>query len=508
MNPYLVSYALTQPTLAVPTAKLTLLAAQGDSVGPLTIEIAGVTVGIEEMEPLTGGVAQYRYERAGIAPGATYKAIVHDASPAALPDFTLDFTVEPAPVPVRGCTDAAALNYNAGASYEDGSCAYTPPAPLPAFFRVPLLQALRFVQRGGAFETLDNVLFCEQTRPGQQVRPYFYQLVETGDTVRVQVLSSYPAVAATIFRHGGSQVGPPTALQQVLTLNGSAAPLAVVLSQDVASGTTRLRAAAGGPLPASLLGAARLTLAGAEAGTYLLTATVPGSVVSPDDYVVLNRPWRAPAAGPLTATWLLTGPGFNVWEADLPLAGLAAGYYSVKLTASGGGFAAATAESEPLHLAPHHPNTVVLDYANADNGFGMVFSTGIRPRLRVPGTCFRQGNGGTESTYRATSGALTVLSSTATRLRQLETYALPAYLHEKIFLACRLDALSVNGVACTTDQAYEVSEQRAYPLASGRVTLEEVTFLGTGNGDDLGIEEGPDNGLLLRGGGYLLLRGR
>lgn len=407
---------------------------------------------------------------------------------------------------VTGCTDVEALNYNAVAKVEDGSCQYTPPAPLPAFFQVPLLQTLRFIVRGGAFETLDNVLFCEQTRPGQQVRPYFYQLVEFEDVVRVQVLSSYPQVAASLFRHGGAQVGPDVPLTQVLKLNGPATPIAVVLKQDVASGTTQLRAATGGALPPSLLAAARLTLGGAAAGTYRITDAVPGSVVSPDDYLVLNRPWVA-VAGAITATWLLSGPGFNVWEVELPLAGLAAGYYQVRLRASGGGFADAVAESEPLHLKRQHANTVVLDYANADNGFGLVFSTGITPRLRVPGTFFRQGNGGSESTYRATSGTLSLLSSTGTRLRQLETYALPAYLHEKLFLVCRLDALRVNGVACVTDQSYEVSEQRTYPLAAGRIVLEEVNFLGAGNGDDLGIETGPDNGLLLRGGGYLLLSG-
>jgi len=416
-------------------------------------------------------------------------------------------TPPPTPSPTPGCTDPTATNYEPAANVEAGTCVYKPLVVEP-FFSVPLLQSLRFIVRGGAFETLDNVLFCEQTRPGQQQRPYYFQLVQVEDgPLRVQVLTSYAAVAATVFRHGGAQVGPAVALKQVLTLEGPADPLAVVLAEDVATGTTQLRAAAGGPLPASLLGAARLTLAGGATGTYRLTATVSGSVASPDDYVLLNRPWVAPAAGALTASWLLTGPGFNVWEADLPLAGLAEGYYQVKLRATSAGWPDAVAESEPVHLAQHHPHTVVVDYANGDNCFGLVFSTGIVPRQRVPGTFFRTKNGGTSSTYRATDGSLTVLASTATRLLELETYALPAYLHEKLFLACRLDYLLVNGLHCQTDQAYETSEVRPYPLSSGHITLEQATWLGAGNSDDLGIETGPENALLLRSGGFLLLRG-
>jgi hypothetical protein len=414
----------------------------------------------------------------------------------------------PPPTPAApGCTDPAALNYDAAATSENGTCAYTPPALPEPFFQVPLLQALRFVVRGGDFETMDNVLFCEQHRPGQQVRPYFYQLVEFGDTVRVQVLTSYTAVAATILRHGGPAAGPATPLQRVLTLEGMATPFAVALTQDVASGTTQLRAATGGSLPPGLLAATRLTLAGTAPGTYRVTAAVPGSVVSLDDYLVLNRPWVVPAAGALTATWLLRGPGYNVWEADLPLSTLAAGYYQVRLVATRAGLVDAEAISEPLHLAARHDNTVVLDYRNADNCFGLVFTTGLTPRLRVPGTFFRQTNGGTLSTYRASAGGLTTLASTATRRKQLETYALPAYLHEKIFLACRLDELRVNGERCQTDEAYETSENRNYPLSGGRVVLEQADWLGSGNGNDAGLEEAPDNALALRGGGYLLLRG-
>jgi hypothetical protein len=500
---FLVSLDITQPTLAIPTGTIHVV------VGGTEGKALGILLNGPQYRyngPMQAGPDNTAsFTRPGIPPGDGYFGV---CAPIELLEGTVTFNFDLTLPVVPGCTDAAASNYAAGATADDGSCTYTPPPAPEPFFNVPLLQGLRFVVRGGAFETVDNVLFCEQRRPGQQMRPYFYQLVEYGDTVRVQVLTSYAAVSATVLRHGGAAVGPATPLQRVLTLEGSAAPLAVALREDVASGTTQLRAAAGGALPPGLLTAPRLTLGGAVAGTYRITAAQPGSVVSLDDYVVLNRPWLAPAAGDCTASWLRRGPGYNVWEAELPLAALAAGYYQVRLAATAPGWAPVEALSEPLHLAERHENTVVLDYRNADNCFGLVFTTGLTPRLRVPGTFFRQTNGGTLSTYRASAGSLTTLASTATRRQQFEAYGLPAYLHEKLFLAFRLDELRVNGERYETEEAYETTENRGYPLSGGRIVLEPADWLGGGNGDDAGLDEAPDNALALRRGGYLLLRGR
>jgi hypothetical protein len=513
INPYLVSINVTQPTLASPTGTLYIVANAGDSVGPLTLEVPGLTPGIVSMNaPPPPGYNNYAYLQTGIPAGAaggtSYQATIYDASPAKLPGFDQAFTIDPAPQQVLGCTDRDALNFVAGATADDGSCTYTPPPPLAPFFQVPALQSLRFAVRllAGRLPTFDNLLFCEQPRPGQQVRPRYYQLVEFADVVRVQVLTSYTAIAATIYQHGGSQVGQPVPLTQVLTLEGPSAPLQVTL-RDNGDGFTRLVATAGGVLPASLLGTVRLVLGGVASGTYRITQAVPASVVALDDYLVLNRPWVAPAAGQVTASWQLTGPGFNVWEATLPLSTLAEGYYQVKLRATAAGQPDRLAESEPIYLRAEHPDTLAIDYRAKDNCFNMVFATGITPRVRVWGTFFRQKNGGNLSSYTDSAADVTILSSTATRLTALETYGQPAYMHEKIFLACRLDYLAINEERHVSPAAYETSEVRSYALSGGHADLQKHGFLGAGNGDDSG-DNVPGNALVLRGGGYLVLRGQ
>lgn len=478
--------------------------------GTVTLQGSGGTgqlyasIGLRPAEPITAGQP---HTFLNVAVG-TYLVDLHDS---ATPNNAyVRSTVTIDDVRVGGCTDPAATNLAAGATFDDGSCVYAPPPALPAYLAVPLLQTLRFVVRGAlAAPGVDATLFCEQPRAGQQVRPYYFQLVERGDQVRVQVLTSYAAVTATVRQHTSGQPVASASLQQVLTLEGPAAPLSVVLSEDKLSGLTRLSPAQGTELPASLLAAPRLTLAGAAQGTYRLTQVVPGSVLQIADYVVLNRPWAAPGAGAVTASWLLSGAGFNVWEADLPLAALPDGAYQVQLRATRAGLADVVADSEPLLLRSTHPDTLAVDFTNGDNCYRTVFSTGLTPRLRVRGTLFRQKNGGELTTYSDSAANSTVLASTATRVVPLETYGLPAWLHEKLYLACRLDYLRVGGTRYASPAAYEYELPRAYPLGGGHADLQQLDWLGAGNGHDPGlVENAPANALQLSTGEFLVLRGQ
>lgn len=121
--PFLVSVSYTQPTATVPTGTLSILADLGDSVGPLTFEITGVTGGIVGGNA-PAGYGQYAYTQSGVAPG-TYDAFIYDASPAKLPPSKFSVTVNPPPPAVRGCTDPDADNYDPLATLDNGSCAYS-----------------------------------------------------------------------------------------------------------------------------------------------------------------------------------------------------------------------------------------------------------------------------------------------------------------------------------------------------------------------------------------------
>ncbi|HEX8658522.1 MAG TPA: hypothetical protein VF690_13340 [Hymenobacter sp.] len=410
----------------------------------------------------------------------------------------------------RGCTDRDAANYDPNAQQEDGSCTYTPPPVPTPIFAVPLLNSLRFVQAEipdgcQTFQTLDNALFCKQERPGMQRRPLYFQPVCYCDPMPVQVLSNYDICDAVVHRHSDGQVLRTQLLEKKLHLQGTALPVEAQLAD--ATGDTLLTSSSG-VWPASLLNAKRLTLQltlGGPVLNYRILRSGKATLANPFDFVVINRPWdNPPATGVIT--WPLTGPGFNVWEGNVDLQGLPPGDYEVRVHGYDDINLSAEATSEPFRLAETHPNTLAIDYRNTDNAFGMVFSTGITPRLRVPGTFFRQKNGGTVTQHRNSDDSLVVLASTAQRRQVVETYGLPAYAHEKLYLVFRLDAFQINGVRCQTGDPYEADEQRSYPLSAGRVTVEQKKWLGAGNSDDALPNETGDDFLVLRVGGFVKLR--
>ena len=389
--------------------------------------------------------------------------------------------------PVPGCRDRKATNYNPAATQADGTCVYDPAERMPVF-RVPLLNSLRFVQEQtsdtcSAFETPDNTLFCHQQRPGQRVRPRYRQKVQRCDQHVVQVLTDFASVTAVVRTVGSSAVVATLIGERVQRHTGAATPVSVLL-QAGQNGLTHLVAAAGASLPETLRHAERLRLSGAASGSYQILQT--GRKADGTVYLQLTRPWTGPVAGAVQAAWDLTGVGFDVWEVGIDWSAIAPGEYEVELRATDPIEPDAVAVSELVWLADYHPNTVCIDYRNEDNAYGMVFTTGITPRLRVEGSFYKLKPSGSSQVHRSSSGVPTLLTSTAQRGILLETMELPDWLHEKLYVALRVDGLRINGqqVLCSGD--YEWSQVQNVPLSGGSALCEPVRWLGVGNGNDLG----------------------
>ncbi|RSK50126.1 hypothetical protein [Hymenobacter rigui] len=442
-------------------------------------------------------------EVSGLTAPATYLARVTDSSVPVAQVLEQEFRLVAAVV--GGCTDRTANNFNPNARYEDGSCTYAPPVRRPVF-RVPRLNPLRFVleqatDNCAVFETLDNVLFCHQSRPGQQMRPRFRQKVQFCDVLRLQVQTDFTSVQAEIYQHQTGLLVRTQPLALVQRLTGLSDPLPVSL-REWTGGLTYLVSEAGG-LPVSLRRAARLMLSEGTTGTYRVREVA--YTEEGEQVLVLNRPWQ-PVAGDVAARWQLDIVDFNVWETTLNLAGLTAGDYQVKLRGTDATEADVVAVSEPLHLATEHENTVVVDYRNRDNAYGMVWTSGMAGRLRVPGTFFRRKPAGDATVHRSSSGVPTLLSSTMHRQLVLETAGLPDWLHEQLTLVFRLDDVRVQGRAVLAPDGYEGTELRTFPLSAGSVTLELLEGFGTGNGtDNGGLPATDDNLFVLRQGGFLKL---
>ena len=159
----LLSLTLTQPTKQVPTGSVRLVVDLGSAYGPLTIDVPGLTQGVEAMAAPSPNHA-YAYEATGIAPG-TYPYTVYDAGPPPkAANLTGSFTLNPVPV-VNGCTDPDADNFDPNATDNDGSCVVSQrlglvgALPDLAPLGVPLLVALASATVANAVPTPATVTF-------------------------------------------------------------------------------------------------------------------------------------------------------------------------------------------------------------------------------------------------------------------------------------------------------------------------------------------------------------
>lgn len=150
--------------------------------------------------PLVTGA--YLYENLG---AGTYTFYVQDAA-----GFfrTLQVTlVDPVLVPVRGCMDPTATNYNPLAVEDDGSCVFPlPPAPV---FYIPIVNSLRFVipvitDNRYVFGGFDNTLYCQELMPGVY-KPLYYQKVCQKDEFAVQFRCNFATMVATLHKHTGDE---------------------------------------------------------------------------------------------------------------------------------------------------------------------------------------------------------------------------------------------------------------------------------------------------------------
>lgn len=495
--------SITQPTLAVPTGGVVFfIRGYGRRpvryINPHGLVVAAGTVGqpggTDTMPDMLDGRNVFRAE--GIAPGATYSGTVTDSSN---PARTLVVTFIIDPLPIGGCMNPAATNYNPAATVDDGSCTLPVPVPKPLFV-IPLLNSLRYVVTApDALPNLDNRHYCAEDWPGIFKLPYYQKVCRTDGTA-TQFQSNYTTHVAKLVDYiTGLDVAtlPVNTVRQNTGLYRNYSAWITAHPADVNKSRLYFH---GGGLPFVFVAGDTVELVNAATAAVNGNKTVVAVTLDDVDsipFLVLNYPYPGNAARiSLNVRTTYDALPYNVLQVPCAWANIANGVYIVRITATHAVLPTVEAISEPIALQPEHPGTHLVTWRNFDDAHGLVFSNGLICGLRVESDLWEREPGGTRKVMDLPNGRILKLASTLQRRAEFVTKQLPPYLHEKIGWLFDLDYVSINLVEYVTRDAYSVDSSKVFALRNGSITVSEVGS-NPQNTTDLGDVLAPGTGFII-----------
>ncbi|MBG8553081.1 hypothetical protein [Hymenobacter guriensis] len=397
----------------------------------------------------------------------------------------------------NGCQQTLALVTPA----EEPDPAPAPPARRPHFL-VPLPNSLRFYQASAGL--LDNTAFAEQ-RPLNYTNPGYCQLVNTADTLVLQLQSNYAnAPVCQLLRCSDS--AQVATLAPVRVVQGSAQTLsfAAYLRPDTAAGKVRVYFNSDSlPLPFEIGNEVIIAGAGSLNGTKQVQSVLEDPA-SAAPYLLLSGVYPT---GAQRIDCLLSmdyaAQSFDTWQVVVPFSSVAPGCYYLRLSATDADFLTAEALSDSIDVRYQHQDTVLVAYRNFDNAFGLNYTAGIINRLRVKGRLVPLAPTSEKDVLRQSNDTLELLSARVRRQLRLDTFLLPAWLHEKLVLALNHDFKTLNGQRVSLTEDYATTAVDRYLLSNGSVTVEPYEGLGAGNADDLGDVDSGEGEFLLADNNFL-----
>ena len=137
-------------------------------------------------------------------------------------------------------------------------------------------------------------------------------------------------------------------------------------------------------------------------------------------------------------------------------------------------------QSDCQNIKTEQPNTILVNYANHRNVFGLIYDT-VSPEvdfnLRIPAIFFHQRFPKEEEVMQL-STSLVSQNSVVRRQRLLDIDYVPYYFHEKINLVLQHQNVTIFSREWVTQEAYEIPEgDRRWPVKKGKIYLTEKDFV-------------------------------
>lgn len=379
------------------------------------------------------------------------------------------------------------------------------------FLEVPILNPIHFsiqeeVDNITVFQSLDNLLLCNQ-RFGQTAKGRYNQKIVKTDIITIQFNSNFPTHTVKLKDKDGTIVKTFGVVKK-LSLSDYVQDFAIRIRAYPGQPTKSKVSFIAGSLPVPVeVGDVFNILNNADGfnGSYEVTA-IEVSETTGTSYLIINLTYDAAGAtSAATGRFLNNEEDYDVFETVLNFSDVANGFYYLEIIGSDQAGNFITAVSEPIDIKASHPNTVLIEYSNADNCFDMSWETGFIGVLRVDALIgHKRITGGERSVVR--NGRYDIIKTDAKKSRILtfEVFMIPPYLQEKLGCIFDLDTYYINKVQYQSVEGTSFNFNFKSLLASGSIELEQIGWFRKFNSHDVGSIS--DGGFITRNGvqgGYI-----
>lgn len=134
--------------------------------------------------------------------------------------------------------------------------------------------------------------------------------------------------------------------------------------------------------------------------------------------------------------------------------------------------------SDGHHITASTPNTILIEYYNHLNVFGLYYSE-LEPKfqIRIPAIFFHQRFPEEDEVMELTSELVT-LNGSMRRQRLLDTDYMPYYMHEKIKLILKHQYVSIYNKLWTKQESYDIQDgNRMFPEKKAKCWLSDKEFM-------------------------------
>jgi hypothetical protein len=370
----------------------------------------------------------------------------------------------------------------------------------------PIANANRVVITDGpvqdtGMQNFDNTLFADMAFPARE-HGCFKQPNTIADLVPMQWRSSYDNHTVKIYNSAGALQGTLTPIKRTEYI-GYTETLDANFS-NYGDGKTQIWFPTG--LPTFIEIGQSVTIAGQVSlnGTYEIKDIVAGTLEAEGFQSLIVTKNYTEGTDPLTGTVSITYniEEYEIWEVVIDWSAYAAGEYYLMIEGTDDQLEDFTAHSEPIQTQGDSDEMVKVTAKNIDNAYLIDYSTGIEHMLWLPeAELIPVEPGGEKEVMEDSRRRVVKLREFVTRQVQLNVFAIPHWLVEKIKLALAHDIAKINDVQYEAVDAMSVEmPDPTETLCNISVRLRQVDFIAENSDDDGDV----DSVVLDLGGGTIL----